>query len=146
MNVKEYKPDALIEHLAKELQKMPECSAPEWTQFVKTGVHKQRPPVDEDWWFQRLASILRKVALKGPIGVNKLRREYGGKYRRGYAPAKFAKGSGKIIRVGLQQLESAKLIKQVTVDGHKGRVLDTKGTKCIAEIAKNLRGTNDGDQ
>lgn len=139
MNVKQYDGTMLIQSLASELQKIPDCTAPEWSMFVKTGISKDRPPAQQDWWYMRLGSILRIVALKGPIGVNKLRRKYGGKQRRGYKPAKFAKGSGKIIRVALQQLEKAGLIKQMVVDGHKGRVLDVKGTKLIASAAKTLR-------
>ena len=139
MNVQQFDGSALITELAKSLQEIPECKAPEWTQFVKTSVARQRPPAQEDWWYARLGSILRMVAIQGPIGVNKLRRKYGGKQRRGYKPAAFAKGSGKIIRVALQQLQSAGLIKQTIVDGHKGRVLDTKGVAVIAASVKNMR-------
>ena len=139
MNVKQYDGTSLIQALSKELAQVPECAAPEWTQFVKTSVARERPPAQLDWWYMRLASVLRMVALQGPIGVNKLRRKYGGKQRRGYKPAAFAKGSGKIIRVALQQLETSGMIKQTVVDGHKGRVLDTKGIKLVAQAAKSLR-------
>jgi len=139
MNVQQYDGSELIAALAKELKKVPECAMPEWAQFVKTGVNRKRPPMDPDWWYYRLASVLRKVAIIGPVGVNKLRIKYGGKYRRGYKPAIFQKSSGKIIRVALQQLETSGLIKQTVVSGHKGRVIDAKGIKIISAAAKNLR-------
>jgi small subunit ribosomal protein S19e len=146
MDVRAQDGTEIINALSVELKNIPECKAPEWSAFVKTGVSKVRPPTNLDWWYTRSASLLRKIALYGPIGVNKLRRKYGGKHRRGYKPAVFEKGSGKIIRVSLQQLEKAGLIKQTVVDGHKGRILDTKGVKLIAKSAKSLRGAVDGPQ
>jgi small subunit ribosomal protein S19e len=139
MNVRMYEGTALIEAVAEELKKLPEVEAPEWSQFVKTGVDRVLPPSNDDWWYTRAASVLRKVAIIGPVGVNKLRRKYGGRYRRGYKPAKFSQGSGKIIRVALQQLEAAGLIKQTVVHGHKGRVVENKGIKLLAVAAKELR-------
>ena len=136
MSVKQYDANAVILALAKELKQIPECKMPEWAGFVKTGVGKQGPPTDPDWWYVRSASILRKIALLGPIGVNKLRRYYGGKHRRGYAPPQFERASGKIIRVCLQQLQKASLIKENVVAGHKGRVLDTKGMALLSVSIK----------
>lgn len=138
MNLNQYDGSELIMALAKELKTIPECAMPEWALFVKTGVSKTRTPMDDDWWYIRSASILRKVGIIGPIGVNKLKRKYGSKYRRGYKPAIFQKGSGKIIRVALQQLEKSGLIKQVVVSGHKGRVLDKKANALLAKVGKTL--------
>lgn len=139
MSVKEYNANELISALAAELKKVPECKMPEWAVFVKTGVARNGPPTDADWWYVRSASILRKIALIGPIGVNKLRREYGGKNRKGYAPAHFQRASGKIIRVVLQQLEKAGFVKQIVVSGHKGRVMDKKGQELLSIAAKTSR-------
>jgi len=143
MNVKEYNSEALIKELAVELEKVPDCKIPDWAKLVKTGVGKTRPPMKQDWWYQRSASILRRIALNGPIGVNKLKRKYGCKYRRGYKPAVFSEGSGKIIRVILQQLEKAGYIKQNVVSGHKGRVIDSKGIELVSMVAKNIRVTEE---
>ena len=45
----------LILKAAEELKKIPEIKAPSWAQFVKTGMHKERPPVNDDWWYMRFA-------------------------------------------------------------------------------------------
>ena len=66
--------DELIKKVAEELKSI--IGQPEWAPFVKTGNHKERPPVDNDWWYIRAASVLRKVYLLGPIGVSKLRTKY----------------------------------------------------------------------
>ena len=107
---------------------------PEWHIFVKTGAGKERPPVNNDWWYQRAASVLRRVYLTGPIGVSKLRTKYGSKKNRGHKPEKFYKGSGKIIRVILKQLEEAKLIVKAEKGMHKGRIITKQG---ISFIEKN---------
>ncbi|MBW3015734.1 30S ribosomal protein S19e [Candidatus Woesearchaeota archaeon] len=124
----------LIEKVAEELKKMPEMQPPEWATFVKTGRHKERPPFERDWWFTRAAAILRKVAKLGPIGVSKLRTEYGGRKNRGHKPDKTYKGSGNIIRKILQKLELIEFIRQTDVNGRKGRVLTPKGQSFIDKL------------
>jgi len=135
MTINDTKPDILIKKIAEELKKLPEIKAPEWSIFVKTGHHKERPPVEKDWWFSRAASILRKVYLLGPIGTNKLKVKYGGKKNRGHKPGKTYAASGNIIRKILQQLESAELIVKAEVNGHKGRKLTVKGKKFLNSLS-----------
>ena len=71
--------DLLISAIAKDLNENKSINAPEWAKFVKTGVHKERRPEDMDWWYTRCASILRRVYIDGPVGLNSLRSYYGGK-------------------------------------------------------------------
>jgi small subunit ribosomal protein S19e len=129
----------LIKKAAKELQSKPEFKAPEWAMFVKTGQHKERPPMNANWWQTRLASILRTVYTRGPLGTNTLRTKYGGKKEMGYKPARFVKGSGSIARKSLQQLEKAGFIKQVQKGIHKGRAITPAGKKFLDSIAKSIK-------
>jgi len=48
-------PVLFIPALADALKKIPEFEAPEWAAFVKTGTSRERPPVDEDFWYIRSA-------------------------------------------------------------------------------------------
>jgi len=129
-------PNKLIEKAAEELKKSGIVKAPEWSMFVKTGAHKERPPVDKDWWYKRAAAVLRKVYLTRIIGVSKLRSKYGGKKNKGHKPERFYKGSGKIIRVILQQLEQAELVKKDAKGVHKGRTITNKGKAFLDKLAK----------
>lgn len=131
----------LVEQLAKDLQKIADIKPPVWASFAKTGVHRERPPAREDWWYVRAASILRKIMIKGPIGVSKLRTLYGGRKHRGHAPEIFKRGSGNIIRKILQQLEKAELIKKGEKGVHKGRIITPKGIKLIDTVSKRLVGS-----
>ena len=69
--------DVMIGKLA-EILKNEDIPAPSWIPFVKTGAHADKPPQNRDWWHTRCASILRKIYLHGPIGINELRKDYGG--------------------------------------------------------------------
>ena len=71
--------DITIENL---IQKIEEIKPPDWAKFVKTGVHRKYPPQQEDWWYTRASSILMKIYLNGPVGVQRLRTYYGGKKER----------------------------------------------------------------
>ena len=125
----------LILKAAEELKKIPEIKPPVWAPFVKTGMHKERPPMNHDWWYIRTASVLRIIYRLGPIGVSKLRTKYGGKKNRGTKTEHFYKGSGNILRKSLQQLEKAGLVKFAEKGIHKGRIITPKGSSFLDKIA-----------
>ena len=128
-------PSELIEKTSEELKKIESIKPPVWAAFVKTGMHKERPPVKNDWWYMRAASILRKIYRLGPIGVSKLRVNYGGKKNRGYKTEHFYKGSGNILRKIMQQLEKEGFVKIDLKSKHKGRLITAKGKKFLDDIA-----------
>lgn len=119
--------------LASALKDYKEFKAPEWIVFVKSGHGKQRPIEDEDFWYNRAASILRQVYLRGTVGVERLRSRYGNRKDRGKQPARFVKSSGKILRLILQQAESAELLTK-SEGKVKGRILTEKGKELLEGI------------
>jgi small subunit ribosomal protein S19e len=121
----------LNRELARELKERKLVAAPAWVAFAKSGQHRERVPQLEDWWYHRAASVLRTVATKGPIGTAKLATKYGGRKNRGVAPDQFKEASTNVLRKCLQQLEKAKLVKQVDFDGHKGRVITKEGNAML---------------
>jgi small subunit ribosomal protein S19e len=140
VTVKDVPAQKLVEAVASYLKEKKLVNPPEWAIFVKTGTHKERPPMNKDWWYIRSASILRSIYLNGPVGVSKLRSKYGGRKNRGRKPERFKKGSGSIIRKILQQLQAAKLIDFTKEGVRKGRVITPSGTsvlnKAAASVAK----------
>jgi small subunit ribosomal protein S19e len=126
-------PEKFIPALAQALRKIPEFQVPEWALYVKSGVSRERPPTSEDFWYIRAASILRQLYVKGVVGVNRLRTKYGSRKDRGVKPDRFRKAGGKIIRVILQQAESAGLVEKVTRLQH-GRRLTEKGKELLDSI------------
>ncbi len=129
-------PDLLIEELTTRLKELPEIQPPEWAKYVKLGVHKELPPENPDWWYVRAASVLRKIYLRGPIGVQRLRLEYGGLRNRGVKPEHFYRGSGNVLRKILQQLEKAELVSRD--QSGKGRIISPTGMKFVDNAAREV--------
>ncbi len=118
LTVHDADPEELIRAMAEQLEDEFEAiEQPEWAQYAKTGVDRERPPQQEDWWYIRSAAVLRKLYVDGPLGTQRLRTVYGGKQRRGHQTEHAAKGSGKVIRTVLQQLEAAGLVEDTDGDG-----------------------------
>lgn len=133
MSIYVVEPQALIERLAQKLKEFTEINPPEGAIFWKTAHYKEVAPVDtENFWWIRCASLLRKIKKYGPIGVNRLRKHYGGRFKKGSGKAHSVKGAGKIIRVALQQLEKADLLRQTEEDG---RDLTPEGVSLLERTA-----------
>jgi len=126
--------DVLIDKLT-EILKNEDLPAPVWTPFVKTGSHADKPPQKSDWWYTRCASILRKVYLHGPMGVNDLRKVYGGGKAVGYGARNHRDAGGVIIRTAIQGLEKLGYIEKVA---GKGRVISKNGMQKLDRLATEI--------
>jgi small subunit ribosomal protein S19e len=127
----------LIERLAQYLKgNVDSVKPPDWAPFAKTGVHVQRVPDNPDWWYVRSASLLRKVYVKGPVGLEHLKSDYGGRKDCGFRPEHTRKGGGAIVRNALKQLEEAGLVS--TVKG-RGRAITPKGRKMLDLLSTEIR-------
>ncbi len=126
--------DDLIEALADDLADRLE--EPDWGAFAKSGVANELPPEQDDFWATRAASLLRKVADRGPVGVERLSTEYGGakggSNRYQVAPDKRTDGSKNLIRTILQQLEEEDLVE--TAEG-EGRRITAEGRSLLDDTA-----------
>jgi len=134
--------DVLLRKLT-DILKNEDIPAPIWTTFVKTGSHADRPPHEKDWWHTRCASILRKIYLHGPIGINDLRKEFGGGKPVGYGAAHHRDAGGAIIRNAIHGLEKLGYVEKVE---KKGRVVTKQGMQKLdrlaTEILKELAAEN----
>jgi small subunit ribosomal protein S19e len=126
-----------IEKLAKYLKEnVDEVQPPAWASMAKTGTHVEKQPQNPNWWYIRSASILRKVYVHGPIGIETLRADYGGRKDFGTKPEHAVKAGGSNIRKVLQQLEAAGLIQKASPQGRK---MAPKGRKLLQEVAEDLQ-------
>jgi small subunit ribosomal protein S19e len=134
-NVHDVPANILIKEIANDLKNNKKVKIPEYAMFVKTGCSRERAPHDPDWWYVRMAAILRKSYVNGFVTVEKLRTYFGGKKNRGVRPEKFKKASGKIIRDCLQDLEKLELVLKIE---KKGRTISPKGQKYIDLMCKEI--------
>tara|TARA_B110000444_G_scaffold60463_1_gene56372 strand:- start:566 stop:1060 length:495 start_codon:yes stop_codon:yes gene_type:complete len=136
--------------LAARLEETQSVSTPKWAEFVKTGVDRERPPSQENWWFLRSAAILRKLAREGPVGVTHLAQAFGGRKDNGVGPNTPGVASRHIIRTSLQQLEETGLVEKVPgrvvedengdqLQLFKGRIITAAGHKMIDSVAHECR-------
>jgi len=125
-----------IQKLANYIKEnIDKVTPPSWASIVKTGAHVQRVPENPDWWYVRCASLLRKIYIHEPIGIEKLRAEYGGRKDFGVRPEHAVKAGGAIIRKALQQLEAAGLVERFQ---NRGRRITKEGRKLLDEIAEEV--------
>lgn len=125
----------VINSASEKLKKIKAVSPPGYLKYAKTGVSREHQPADDDWWYVRCASILRKLYEGGPIGVNRLSKQYGGKLNRGMKPERVVKGSGSIVKDALSQLEAGELVKPTK----KGRELTSKGISLLDKTAHEIK-------
>ncbi|VVB51012.1 30S ribosomal protein S19e [uncultured archaeon] len=129
-------PEKLIKATAKDLKENVKLERPQWALYVKTGVTKESPPEDADWWWTRAAAVLRRIYVDGPVGVQRLRTQYGGRKHRGVKPEEFRRGSGKILRHALQKFDE--LGYTVKTENKKGRVITPKGRAYLDNLAASV--------
>jgi small subunit ribosomal protein S19e len=125
--------DKIIDAAAQQLKGVKEIAPPEWAQFAKTGVHREKPPVRKDWWHVRSAAILRKVYINGPIGTERLAATFGGNADNGSAPKHARKSSRSVVRKSLQQLKAAGLI--ASEPKNRGATITPKGQSFLDNVA-----------
>jgi len=128
--------DLLVDRLSKFLKEnVGEVAPPTWALTAKTGSHRERPPSSPDWWYVRCASLLRKLYLHGPVGIARLKVEYGGRLRKGTHIEHSRTAGGSAIREPLQQLQKAGF---VAVEAKKGRKITAEGISLLNRMAAEI--------
>lgn len=136
----------LLDALAEEFAGRDEVEPPEWAAYAKSGSGKEMPPEQTDFWERRCASLLRKVAINGPVGIERLTTEYGslkqGSTRYKTATEHRTDAAEQFIRVPIQQLEDAGL---VDTAGEEGRVVTADGQSLLDSVAGDVLEELDRD-
>ena len=138
-NVYEVNPQELIKAAAAKLKEVIK-EPPEYMHFVKSGVIRERPPQDADFWYMRSASVLRQVYLNGPIGISRLRVRYGSNKEHVVHRKHFMRAGGSIISDSLKALEDAGLVKK----DQKGRTITPKGKSFLDKLSNSVLTSKGG--
>jgi small subunit ribosomal protein S19e len=113
--------------LAAKLKADAKFNPPEWFGTVKGGPANERLPDSVDQWYLRVGAILRTVALRGPVGTERLRNKFGGNKEHTRGRAHHRKAGGKAIRLAMQTLQEAGYVRKEP----KGRVITPAGRAFI---------------
>lgn len=126
--------ELLLKNLAKRFQDDKRVTIEEWMKFAKAGIHKEKAWEQEDWFYKRLASTLRRVYLLGPIGTSRLSEYYGGRVDRGAKRYHPARGSKSIVRHTLMTLEKLGYVKK----DKNGRSVSPQGQSILDQASKEV--------
>eukprot|EP00761_Pharyngomonas_kirbyi_P010053 gb/GECH01010071.1/.p1 GENE.gb/GECH01010071.1/~~gb/GECH01010071.1/.p1 ORF type:complete len:145 (+),score=27.34 gb/GECH01010071.1/:1-435(+) len=132
VTVKDVPAAEFIKEYAAHLKRTGKIQEPKWVDIAKTGVHRQLPPQDPDWYYIRLASMSRRLYMRPGAGIGAFRKVYGSTKNRGVKPNHFTKAAGGVIRNGLQQLEELKLVEK---SSKGGRLISSIGQRDMDRIA-----------
>lgn len=117
--VKDVPSDDFITALAAHFKSSGKIELPQWHDIVKTGVARELPPLNPDWFYVRagmgilfssyivLASLARKVYCFPGRGVGSYSKVYGGHKRNGVRRGHQSSAATGIIRNILRQLEKS---------------------------------------
>lgn len=133
VDVKEVPADLLINKVASGFKEQ-NIAIPEWTKYLKDGIGREKSWTQDDWYYTRLASVLRKIYLNVNIGISRLSQEYGSRQDRGTKRYHPVSGSRFIIRNILQTLESMGYVKK----DKTGRILTPAGQSLLDKASKEV--------
>lgn len=109
--------------------------SPEWAELVKSSSGNERVPTEPNFYYKRCASILLTSYKRGTVGVQRLRRKYGGRTSHIVRRSHHRKAGGKIIRLALQQLEKTGLMQKEKA----GRKISANGKSLLDKIASKIQ-------
>lgn len=135
VSAKDVNAGKLVDSMKERLKLVPSIKPLAWAAYAKTGIHRERPPQQPDFWYLRSAAILHRIYVDSPVGVSRLRTYFGGKRRRGYKPAISRRAGGNMLRKILQQLEAAGYVSK----DKKGRKLTPAGQKFVNSVADEVK-------
>ena len=131
-NVRDVPAAAFIAAYAEHLKRSGKIELPKNHEIMKTCVHNELSPLNDDWYYIKTAAIARRVYLRPGTGIGALRKAFGSKKDNGVRRGHFAVASAGIIRHCLHSLEALGVIEK---DQNKGRKVTKEGQKELDTIA-----------
>ena len=98
-------PAPLLRAIADTLKKNQQIALPKDVDLIKTGSSRENAPSDRDWFYMRMAAIIRQAMCKGRVSLKGLAYRFGARKNRGVRPSKFARASTFVIGSAIEQLE-----------------------------------------
>lgn len=94
----------LIEAIKETLKAKTDITLPENSDLIKTSHGKEFSPEDPNWFFVRMASIVRTVMCKGSVSLKTLGRKHSCRKNGGVRPSRHARASSFVNESAVEQL------------------------------------------
>ena len=94
----------LMEAIKETLKTKNEIKLPENHDLIKTSHGKQYSPEDSNWFYIRMASIVRTAMCKGTISLKSLSRKHSCRKNGGVRPTRYAKASDFVNASAVEEL------------------------------------------
>lgn len=117
----------LLQAIEDTLKTIEKIELPKNHDLIKTGFGKQYSPQSPDWFYARMAAIVRLMMCKGKVSRHGLAYRYGNRKNRGVRPTSFAKASDFVNLSAIKQLENIEWFN-----------FDKKGGDVITDAAKTI--------
>jgi len=138
--VKDVSAHDFVRAYAVHLKRTGKMELPSYVDLIKTGPHKEMPPLDPDWYYIRAAAVARHVYVRQGVGVGAFRRIFGSPKNNGVGRHHKTKAAGGHIRLILRQLEAMRIVEKCSGGGRR---ITSNGQRDLDRIAQTLkvRGT-----
>lgn len=127
-------PVPLVKAIAEALKQNDQVELPKNHDLIKSGHGRQYSPEDADWFYVRMASIVRQTMCKGKVSLKGLAFRYGNRKNRGVRPTKFAMSSNFVNGSAIDQLKKIGWINYA----QKDNILTEKAKIVLKEIIEKI--------
>lgn len=129
------RPIKFNEALKAYLKSSKKIVLPENYDIMKTGEGRELAPYDDDWYFTRVAAIVRQIAKNGGVTSESIAERYGCRKNRGCRPSRFAPAYKEIGDSVLENLRNMGWINPT----NSGNMLTEQGVTVVREIIEKVR-------
>lgn len=131
----EVRPEKFNEALKSYIKSTNKVVPPQDHDIMKTGEGRQQAPTEDDWYFTRMASIMRQISIRGEVTPEFLAEKYGNRKNRGCRPSKYV---GAYRELGVSVLENLKNMGWINTESSQD-MLTEKGKTVVREIIEKVR-------
>lgn len=125
----------LLSAIVDTLKANYEITMPKNHDLIKTGSGRVHAPENADWFYHRVAAILRQVMCKGRVSLKGLAYRFGNRKNRGVRPSKFARSSLFVNESAIKELEKIGFIKFQP----EGSILTPAAREVLGELIEKIQ-------
>lgn len=124
----------LLKAIEDNLKDNSSIELPKNHDIIKTGRGRQNSPTSPDWFYARMAAIVRVVLKNGRVNLKTCCSRFGNRKDRGVKPTAFARGSKYVNASALNQLQAIGWLEK---EGDVSKLAE-KGKEVLTQIFEKI--------